>query len=244
MKRICVIGDSHAAALRAGWGHLRTEFPDIDLTFFAAMIQHMEAFRLGEEELIATTDDLRKRMKLTSDGKTLVHNDYDAYLICGLGLKHALVMRVHADLRGKTGITENYFDVTLPAAVEDAVRGTLAMRILNMLQQITGAPILLIPQPAKADDDGVSPDIQSGTLENLRRGLAIFDAACTTLIEKRGASYLPQPRETFAKNGVTTKAAYATAPARLEVTKAGVDRSHMNGAYGAILLRAALRKIA
>ena len=36
MTRICVLGNSHAAAIALGWKTLQADYPGVSLTFFAA----------------------------------------------------------------------------------------------------------------------------------------------------------------------------------------------------------------
>jgi hypothetical protein len=68
--------------------------------------------------------------------------------------------------------------------------------------------------------------------------LTLYRESCARLAARHGAVFLPQPHETLAEDG-TTRIAFAREAARLSGA-AKDDLYHMNGAYGEIVVRAAL----
>ncbi|HTT97361.1 MAG TPA: hypothetical protein VMF58_04890 [Rhizomicrobium sp.] len=232
------------AALKAGWPTISPEYPDVEMTFFAGSAQAMESLELDGNALVATTDALRKRLKTTSSGLASIANDYDAYVICGLGLNGQAAGQVHRILRaGKKGseLSPDYQNKELPAALAEAVGRVKAIRILDMLRRITDAKILLIAQPLRAESDVPAENAPS---RGMRWILSVFHSACEQLAKAHNATFMPQPLETLSDASVATKAKFLPSQARLSPDESREDRAHMNGEYGAIVLRHALDVLA
>lgn len=243
VKRICVIGDSHAAALKTGWDMIEADFPGVELIFFAAMAQHMEAIELAGRDLIATTDDLRTRWERTSAGRIAIDGTYDAYLLCGLGLKFQAAIQTLKALqtRARNGeIPKSEREQVFTAQLEEDLRSTLAIRIADLLRQITDAAILFVPQPLPAEGGEESVKPSSEGVERKRLMLARFEEICDRLAREKKASFLAQQKETRTEDLLATRAGYALNPSRLASKKMGADRSYMDGEFGAIVLRDAL----
>ncbi len=85
MQRICVIGDSHAAALKLGWETIRAGLPGMELDFYAAPKPHMAAFAAEDGKLVATSTALKKFLEQTSGARFSIDGSYDLYLVCGIG---------------------------------------------------------------------------------------------------------------------------------------------------------------
>lgn len=247
MKRICIIGDSHAAALKTGWTAIAAEYPGVEPTFFAARTELMESLEVAGNALVATPP-LRKRFKLTSGGQAEIRNTYDAYAICGLRISCALAVQVQkafeAKQKGGAASPESSTDDVLVKAIEDSLQMTMGIRMLDMVRQITDATAIVIPQPSRAEIDAPVSDSPVNPSKNMRWILPVFQTACVRLARQRKASFLPQPAETLSETSLATKATYARSPSRLDTEKTGEDRSHMNSEYGAIVLREALGNLA
>jgi hypothetical protein len=244
MKRICVIGDSHAAALKTGWDTITAGLPGIEPTFFAAMHQHMEAIGFAGDKLIATTNDLKVRWERTTAGLSAIDETYDAYLICGLGLKFQAAMQTLKLLRTRAQsgeIPKSERETIFVARLEEGLRNTLAIRIAGLLRQITDTAILFVPQPLPAEGGERSAKPSPEGVERKRLMLARFEEICDRLAGECKASFLAQRKDTRTEDMLATKAEYALGPSRLASAKIGADRSHMNSGYGAIVLRDALQ---
>ncbi len=88
MKRICVIGNSHIAAIKEELGdHQRRFFPHLDITFFGAPSGKMNGLGVFNGVLRPKPgkEELREFLTVTSRGKSQIEGDYDAYLACSLG---------------------------------------------------------------------------------------------------------------------------------------------------------------
>jgi hypothetical protein len=105
-----------------------------------------------------------------------------------------------------------------------------------MLHEITAKPVLLIAspfQPQKFCLFSQSIDDESATAVR-----TIFFEECEALATKYGAAFAPQPEETWAENGVTTKMEFANP----DLLNGQEDRRHCTAEYGAIVLTDILKK--
>ena len=225
MASVCVIGDSHTAALRTGWSVIQHDFPELKLDFFAAMGKYMTQLAVQDGVLVPLSDDLRKRMKHTSGGLETITGSYDYYLICGLGL------------RGPR-IADAPDDIVLQSMLQ-AARDSLAVRTVKMLREITHAPIAVIPAPRRSTS---APEALANP-RRVPRGLRLFHTACETAFAEVHAELFSQPAETLSEGGAYTKAEFARSPERLFFTQEGEDHTHMDASFGAIVLRHALNRL-
>ena len=162
MTRLCLIGDSHLAALRSGWSP--DDFPAIRPTFFAAPAKNIGNLVVSNGMLEASDDDLDRHLMITSGGQTSIAGDYDHYLVHGLELGLSLVLEL---CRGVPGMKDSKGWQTRVAAAsfadaaDGAIGNSLAVRTAAKLRQITAAPITLSPTP-----------VSSARYSNLRRRLS------------------------------------------------------------------------
>jgi hypothetical protein len=237
MTRVCLIGDSHLAALRSGWS--ADDFPAVRPTFFAAPAKSIGNLVVADGVLEASDDDLERHLMITSGGQTRIAGDYDHYLIHGLEFGLSLVLELCRGVPGmqnpkgwQARVTAASFTDTADAAI----RNSLAIRTAAKLRQITAAPITLSPTP-----------VSSARYSNLRRRLsenanaqavaAVFSNACRRAVREMNGRFLPQPAETLDADGLATKPAYSREPARFLIRNPSDDAAHMNAEYGAAVLR-------
>ncbi len=237
MRCVCVIGDSHAAALKRAWPSVEADFPDVRLDFFAAAAHYITSLTVRDDALVPTTEALRKRITRTSGGLETIAGSYDCYLLCGLDLRLGKVAEMKK-LRGmdaRPSSTDPGEDIP-SEELGLGVRATIAMRTLQMLRQITDAPVGIIPTPLPASDHPSRPTPHQGA----RRLQDVFLTACAKVALEVQAQFIPQPSETLSDTGLSTRAEYARSPERLFFQQDVDDYSHMNAEYGAIVLRNAL----
>jgi hypothetical protein len=88
MTRICVLGNSHVASLKLGWDSLKTQYPNVDITFFANRQRRMEALQVEKGKLVPDNEALKTAIAYTSNGLTSIDSrKFDLYLLYGLDLK-------------------------------------------------------------------------------------------------------------------------------------------------------------
>lgn len=239
MRRICVIGDSHSAALKLGWEAIRAGLPGIELDFYAARKPHMGAFAAEDGKLVATSSALRKYLEQTADGRFSIDGSYALYLVCGIGAGLEAVapgvkrLMKRAALKG-----EKISDDQLKRALIRQMRDLEACVFLEKLRGITEAPIGLIARPLRSDGNFAALLRAKGEEQRVAE---LYADCFDRLVAKRSrARFLPQPAETLGESPLSTAEHFFHRPARIAVQGADDDGSHANGEYGAIVLRSAL----
>jgi hypothetical protein len=243
---ICLIGDSNLAALKLGWDAVGHEYGDVAATFFGARIGRMQ-LRVSNGSLVAETDWLRTRFQITS-GKSEITNDYDCYLVCGLGFGAHRIKSVYRDYRAEGQSRDNERQPISDECFQMVFRGLLresrAITIIEYLREITNAPIALVPMPMRSashPDADINIIEQNGDEATVSE---VFASAATLLSRDLKFSLLRQPESTFF-GPLRTKPIYA----RASLNSAGnspmiereptdlMDHSHMNAAYGELAIR-------
>ena len=232
MTKICLMGDSHAAALKRGWTRIAGDFPGTGITFFAGDKSEWHSVRAVDGKLVPASARLREQFVRSTKDVEEIPSDFDAYIVCGLDL--GILMPLGFWASGLYPDWESY-----RAAVNAFVRHCGAAHILTELRKITAAPVFVAAAPFQPQAFCKwSPSLEAATSARLR---ALFEDECKALAADHGAVFVPQPEETIAPNRVTTKMAFA-APSR---DTGREDTRHCNENYGAIVLanvlKAALR---
>ncbi|MEZ5753509.1 MAG: hypothetical protein R3D90_01675 [Paracoccaceae bacterium] len=230
--RICVIGNSHAGAIKEGWDRIAPDHPGVAMQFFAAARRGMEGLRRTEGRLIAGNARLERDMALSSGGMTEIDlAAHDLFLLIGLGL------RVHP------------FDQRLSQQVRDAMAAELAQcfafRLARGIRAGTAAPILVLPAPLHA----VPPE--GGGKATRARDYDACLSRTEDLAAIEGLRVLGQPVETR-PNGWATGPEWSVGSRRLGavVGAAGKaahpegERIHMNADFGAMWLSTILADLA
>ncbi|SEN55564.1 hypothetical protein SAMN04489859_100985 [Paracoccus alcaliphilus] len=225
MIRLCVLSNSHSAALKLAWDEMSADHPDIALTFFAARGGRIGKLQVRGDELVPLDDILADQIALTSGGKRSVRpNDYDAFLVYGYG---------KAQLKGG-GAARFSSAFADRVTIERARKRLLSERLLIRLRKITDKPVFICPCPLPTQQDGKSaPRLKDyhDEMDLLQR--VVFSPLSATLV--------PQPAETIL-DGSATRPEYGEGSVRLRVPGEGLaahdsgERLHMNKEYGRVWL--------
>lgn len=222
--RICVLADSHAAALKRGWASVKSEYPETDLTFFAGTAAEWGSMRVVDGQLAPESAILREQFGRTTHGMTEIAGDFDAYLICSLGLAISFALKLCARQEQKDW-------ANLRTAVAWHIANGHCAHVLGRLREITAKPTLLLAAPFQPRKFcAFSPSLDQETSVAAR---TIFFEECEALAAKHNAAFLPQPKSTWAVNGVTTRMKFASQ----ELLNGKEDRRHCTAEYGAIVLK-------
>ena len=227
MIRLCIIGNSHVAALKHAAEGFCAEHPDARLAFFAAPSNQTARLAVSDGQYRPRTPDLAQQIQLTSGGLAAIDPEaYDAFLIYGFG------GRGH-----RTDKPRRLSESFTRAIVLDRVRCSLLMQHGAALRSLSDAPIFaaLTPLPAAA------PNKRRRRLMSHQAEVALVQAElCTPL----GVELCTQPEATLVADQAT-RADFATSSVPLEnALKAREDRHelserrHMNVAYGRLWLEA------
>ena len=257
--RLCIIGNSHLAAIKLGWSSIASEHPGIQPTFFGSPRATLRELHWRGPVLAARTEPVRRSLRLTSGGQHEIDpRQFDAVLLCGLGFglrQAAKLYQSHRHLRlarPPAGI-----HLVSAACFQEALLGlmeqTVAVRLGRLIRQGCALPLLLLPTPMPSEDllqsemeDVIGwwkPVLQAGDEAAL---LAEHERACAALVPPF-SRILPQAAETLA-SPMTTRRSFQQGGVHLTAgpseRPAEADATHMNAAYGAATLREALAALA
>src|SRR6201999_2257675 len=95
--KLCLMGDSHAAAFRQGWSRIQDDVPDVEIVFFAGANADWDSVFIAGDKLMPGTEHLREQFARSARGTHEIAADFDAYILCGLGLalSHPLRLWTH-----------------------------------------------------------------------------------------------------------------------------------------------------
>lgn len=141
--KICIIGSSHTASLKLGWELVKSEFPDVELVYFASLGGTMRSLRAVDGKLVSIDPRVAKRISFTSGGhKSIDPRDYDAFVIYGLKL---FVPRL------ERGISR----AVMKEVIGNSVDQGLTEKTVGKLRKITDKTIWIGPAPMETTTDAV-----------------------------------------------------------------------------------------
>lgn len=250
-KRVCIIGNSHVAAWRVGMD-LAPEWESACHTeFFAGQSDLMRHVELRDGVLVPTSELTRRRMKIVSGEKTEIPlSEYTHFIVIGLGLNTVDPVETLRDFRlppfqqpeAEAGplISRPAF----AALVESLARHSTAAYIAGLVRKASDAPVVMVPQPYPSETVLNVPHWKrlgdSGALAHV---VALFRASAAKVAKDLRCELLLQPASTVVKGHFTDKR-YSTGSTRLgadDVEHPETEPFHMNGAFGAEMLRSCLR---
>lgn len=238
-----MIGNSHIAAIKEGWEIVKADFPHLDVTFFGAPSGKMSGLGIFDGVLRPkpNREELQKFLTVTSQGKSQIEGDYDAYLACGLGYSGswiASLFRFHRTDPEPVDKRQPISAECFQHAVDGYFRKKLCMLIVQKLRRITSQPIGIIPTPFESDH-AENPKVQFlRNSASLQLADDSFHAVSMKIAQEYGIRFFFQPEETLA-GPLQTKSIYSHGSVRLSTSEKHGDEeaSHMNAQYGAITLR-------
>lgn len=244
--RLCVIGNSHIAALKLGWdadtaaGQARRDL--FDPTFFGAPRDGMRNVDFADGCLVPTRKDTADYFKLISGGQDRISlADYDAFLLVGLNISSKRILRFYKT-HAWAGLTGTAGKVVVHPAfaaeyLAERYADTRMISIATTLRRGTERPIFAVAEPhwaswaksasevsnfgwAAAIATGDAPAIGQVFLQAVRQAFAPY------------GQIVAQPEETV-EDSIMTQAAFNKDASRLITGDGGgTDASHMNAAYG------------
>lgn len=225
MIRLCIIGNSHAAALKHASAEFCARHDDIQLGFFAAHSNRTGDLVVQDGCYRPRTDALADQIALTSGGlREIDPASWDAFLVYGFS------RRPHAS-DFTTGLSRSF----RRAIFAERIAQSLLPRHLAALRSLGNAPIFaaLTPLPAPSG---------SRRRRRLLRHPDEVAVVQSTCCDRQRAILVPQPEDTTLK-GLFTRPEYSIGSAPLD--DAGKCRGdahdstetrHMNAAYGLLWL--------
>lgn len=242
-KRICVLGNSHVAALKDGWSGAAP----VQADFFGCLKEGMASFGELDGKLGPLDPEAAAFFKnIATTGDFVDPGAYDAFVLTGMKFFPNSLFRNYADFA--TPSTHNHVvarnfvsDATLVDAVWGELNGGMMLHAARVLRAKTDAPIFIVWQsflsevlmeiewraelyaPIVANKDG--PFVQA------------IMAAVDARLQAEGFEVLNQPHETI-EAGVMTKREYSEGSKQFREgggqEHRALDVFHMNEAFGAL----------
>lgn len=248
---VCIIGNSHAGAIRHAWENRKPAVrEDFAITFFTA--NGRELRHLGRyKRTLATRDrDLRDRF-LDSAGERRIEIDrYDAFVLAGIffginipGLCATSGVFEHLRLGPVKDVVSH---ACFSAMIRETFEKSFSLTLAGMIRSMSDAPILLSAAPFRPEhilDDPEYRDLPQlrdpGLLEAVVRQAKDVAHQAATPVK---CEVLWQPAETVALPGFTkySLSRHSTAGGRKSIEK---DRWHGNEDFGEIVLLSILRRL-
>ncbi len=236
--KVCVLGNSHAAALRQGLDEIEDEIGKrCEVTFFASRREGLRSLTRAGDQLVSTDSRVSRDLERTSRGlNAIVPNAYDLFLI------HALEFRYDYAILQSGAYSQGFVAAWMWQSWMDST----AFHVLRELRALTRGQIVLSPQPyASAADLRVRGAV--ARFSGCPPGIGEIFSRCPNGEAIGQVRVLSQPKETIVSR-VLTKPEYSRGSLRLDVGDRASgeahpdnDYRHMNGKYGGAVWRQFVR---
>jgi hypothetical protein len=248
MTRICVIGNSHIAALMLGWKQMECDYPSTRFTFFGAPKLQMQYLTVSLGSLVPTTEILRQYIRETGSSEK-IGGDYDFFLVCGLQVNANQIRPLYEKYRAEGFAADDrapISDSCFVRSLQGCLTGTLAIDTIAKLRLITSAPIALMPQPFPGENCSRRSVLgAAGDKRDDKCVAELFYSACRNLARDLELRMVHQPATT--KSGpLQTKQTFCGGSVLLrglDRLHPGSESKHMNADYGQVMLREALSSL-
>lgn len=270
--RICLVGNSHVAALKRGWRDIEGEYPGVEIDMFGAFGSHFPEVFVADGELRAGSAEGTASFVATGGRDHAVLKDYDLIVVVGGGARLFSIANLltgfcppfmNAQLAPRAGkdaefrkALAKFYKKEAPALVSDAFLLALmtaraarsaAVALCRTVAASADAPVLHLPAPFPSSEImTLKPKHVVSRLVALGYGPLFADLVWSSLRTALGTSAaVIQPPAHLLVEGMLTDKIHASAGARLddEIGDHGdEDILHMNGAYGAVVLREILKR--
>jgi hypothetical protein len=251
---LCIIGNSHVAAIKQAWTNRAPAVAsDFSLTFFSAQNKYMARLKLEGRVLVPDSEFLERKLSFTSDGISRIEVDsYDVFVFIGSGfcVDVEKICDDGSTIAGlKFGLKNLVSRACFAAVVEARLRETLLVELVEKVSALSKAPVLLATAPYLSEnalgDDTLRDDPRFRDHEFLTEIVAIGRAAAQRVAAQLGAEIIWQDDSTVGIPGFT-KAEFGLNPVRFAMRggKSPVtDRRHGNEDYGFLVLMKILRRL-
>jgi hypothetical protein len=249
--RVCIVGNSHVAALRKAWEPWRRAHgaAHLDVTFFGS---HSASLRnVGARDGRFVTDDpaVRRTLAMTTGraDPELAIGEFDLYVLYGLVNPNWYVARSASEGLDRPPTHPRVSRGLLRAIARQNFTQSLAMHMFGLVRSASDAPVIVAPQPylsqAVIGDPGQSPygDAPPADLAQRPALLSAFDEVIAAAAVADGFRWLAQPAQTVLDDH-WTRPEYCVDSVRLSAQMDQAhpddDFAHMNQRYGEVVFDA------
>jgi hypothetical protein len=251
--RLCVIGNSHAAAYQSAVKEQADRWPGLAITVIGLPKEHLPDLVVEDGHLVGKTDMARRKMQQLVNARKVDLRAFDMIAVVGNGVALSRAMKLHQSLRwSDLPSVRRAADLARMAQImtsEAAFRamlgadlvGTAGGRMVQMLRAKVSQPLLVLSQPRfnqrilRRGDFGSRAIIDAGDAPALS---AMFDSTARDAFAAGGATFVPQSAHTIVQH-LCTATAYCEGALRLsgdeDIKQPVKDVIHANAAYGAAM---------
>lgn len=244
---LCVIGNSHTAAVWQAWksGAVAAS-AGFSMTVFASEANSIELDH-RDRSLIPANPIVRERFALTSGGKDRIEIDkYDAFLLVGLNWGVDLA-RTFARCKVVEHLANEPAEIVVShACLVEIIRTqnskAAALKFARQIRSDSTAPILIYPTPFRSEATRLEQNdpclSDQALLDNI---IPRCIAAVSELASEHGCEVFWQHPETIALPGMT-KAEFAEGAVRLKELPERRNK-HVNPEFAVLSLRTILQRL-
>lgn len=211
---VCLIGNSHLAAIAQAWRKDRAGArEDVSLVFFGSAAGSVRHLELRDGTLAPRDEEALESFRRSSGGKSAVAiAEYDAFVLYGLGFNISRLLSVLADYGTaedlKWGPVKHIVsDDCLEMMIRHTVAQSAGLMALEQIRTVSQAPVILCPMPFRSEtwfhESGLAADPRLSNREFLDRLTRRFMAVSIELCAARGGELVWQDRSTWAMPGFT-----------------------------------------
>ncbi len=246
-KSVCVIGNSHLAAVKLAWDEHARDYPHISATMFGSPRASLRQTRVKAGKIVPTSDIVTKNFRWTAKTDDIDLAAYASFHIVACQISTWQMFNAYRrfgyfELKSRRAhlVSKDSFR----QGARERLAGATGLHLARLIRKGSGAPIQLCKQafpseacvenPRKFPHDDI---IKNGDIEEL---IDLHDQIVADLFKDLDVEIVPQPSVTVARPGLT-KRIYSDNSVRLREglskTHGENDYLHMNGLYGAEVLK-------
>jgi hypothetical protein len=250
MMKICMIGNSHVAAMRLAWDQVAPDHPDTEVSIYGGHARNLVSVKANAAAALQFDGPPLWSFRVGTEpsrARSIPLAGVDAVVITGCDFGPPCVFRTYkryhfAGLKGrrKQALTREYFKRAVSEEATASAAGVLA----SCVQAAVAAPVFLVPTPLPAEA-GFS-DMDKPRMEPYRAArdsgdgealMALFGELCAEL-QAKNITVIRQPEVTKASE-LATLQSYSDNSARLRADDDALhpenDYFHMNASYGQLV---------
>lgn len=232
--KVAIIGDSHVAALKAGWEALRADHPNVTVTFFASRGSGLAGLQPRDGVLVPATAGLADHLRFTSGGADRIEPAaYDAIVLHGL----------HCLLDPNAVAMPSVYSTAVAAAVAGAVMAnSLSVTTLRKLRSLCETPCFVGANPLLVSETDAAPPVAPNVVAARARVIQ------TPLLDGLSARLVVQPLATIvapfntARDFIDGALTLAVGDHRDGNAARDDNARHMNPAFGRLWMETFLRE--
>jgi len=250
--RICIIGDSHVAALKNGWDEIAPQYPHVEVLYFAKpSTSLMEVVREGSCITLGTRKG-KRFLRKTFGYEELDTSGVDAFLCAGMmtGVHGFIKMQLEHKLVGQTDEASQFVsEAAYLAAYRDIYKNSVLAHVARTLAGSGVSKGFVTLDPCRSAELLELGTWAAPVYEVLIAGG--YGPKLSSLVKKAmedilpdGFHYLP-PLNEMLLDDLLTRKEFSSGSVRLRSEREHSERDikHMNAEYGKRVLTAMLEQI-